>query len=83
MNRLQKKFLLLLLLVAYVYDLKTNKPVQYFIFLHTIGDNNTPLNTIFNRLIDNTDQPILNNDMIPIRNRVDNLLSWSRTFRQL
>ena len=82
MSRIQKKLILLLILIAYIDDLKRNKPVQYFIFRHTLGDDNTPLDTIFNRLIDNSHGPILNSDISLVRNRVDSLLNWSRTFRQ-
>jgi hypothetical protein len=82
MNRTQKKFLLLVMLIAYIDDLKRNKPVQYFIFRHTVGENHTSLNTIFNRVIDNSSRPLLDNDMISVRSRIENLLSWSRTFQQ-
>jgi hypothetical protein len=82
MNRTQKKFFLLIMLIAYIYDLKRNRPVQYFIFRHTVGDNHTSLNTIFDRIIDNSNRPLLDNDMIPVRSRIENLLSWSRTFQQ-
>lgn len=80
MNQTCEKFILLLFLIAYIDDLKRNKPYQYFVFRHTIGDNPTPLNTIFNRILNNRRQSLLDNEMIPIQNRINELLRWSSNY---
>lgn len=80
MNQLYNKFVLLIFLIVYIDDMKRNKPTQYFVFRHTIGDNQTPLNTIFNRILNNREQPLLNNDMIPVQNRINELLRWSSNY---
>ena len=67
MKRTEKKVWMFICLVLYLEDLKRENPLKFVLLSRYLRNNHTPLNILFNRIINKQEEYQLNNQANVLR----------------